>query len=1060
MLKNHIRISLHVILIVATIATGLGISSISNWQAAALNNAQTGQAQLTVPPPLPDPAIITPTVAVTDDTSQPPKPPADAAEREQARFIQRDIPFETYSDKDAIPPADSNASIDPNLNSGAIERIGGDAQDRMARSLVLTPTSKLADGEILVGLYGDDTRAVPGEQLQLTLRLSARSEQTGLAVGLSLPASLALGSEVKGATFDAKTGQVIWRDLAIDATGIAEIPFTLAVIPDARGGDAEIGLRAVNDASDRRQYTLGQPIRIRLADAASDVQVDDKGGSFELAGGRVKIDFASGALSETRRFTASLFTTAVAEQKNLATLKTAENASPLTFEMQPDTTFAAPVTVTIDLAGLLPPEFEMDGREPVLAYQRVSDAALEQEDAFGQKRSIKIKRVDFEPVRSHWDPGTQRLVAVVTHFSTHTVIDQRPFGKPQPWKLSANLGEVSLYRGASTFAYPIQLPELPGGGQPSLSINYSSAGADAASEDETAMGAGWSLNGIPKIQRGVKLEKRQYQNGGLFYQYWQALTDEFYRLSLGGQDYNLVYKSTSNGIDEYVPESYAPVRAVRCPVGVNCYGVNVPAWQEVGTINRFTVAGQPPDCAVNQGNVTPTQYYWQVWTADGVRYVFGTDAWSTSHVRIRSDNTANQIKYQTWYLRRVASPLRDNPAAGVWSAEYAYTKESRSGDNGMRDGQTCVSEGADWDTRTRPVEIYYGNSQSSSQRYRINLNYNQNDNGKVRLSTVQIRANYVTAVRTYTTAYSGQTNNWRLQRIREHGFDGIGFVQLPDTTFEYVSDTDFSLNRYRLLSAINNGYGGRVEFDYTWRTSGVGHNTVLNRRVLAGLGPTRYERYDFDANTACFNNVGQACYFGRDDLFPDNRGGIAGYQVVTKYVGSGANGPWQSVTRYYQHHAKEFNGQIYQTRSYDAATQNVLSSSLTEWYARPNTVIGQPAGVWSAVRVNEWEFLYGDVNTASPPHGARRTQYEYDALGSMTARYEHGFTTIGGDEKSTHYAYGHDWTNWIVAQVRWENRFDTITRRTRPIHSCAPRRSSTTTTTTPATGRPRTGRGW
>jgi YD repeat-containing protein len=1022
--KSHIKISLHVILIIATIATGIGISHVNYWQAAALNNAQAGQPQLTVPPPLADPAPVTPTVTVTEDTPQPPAPPTDAAEREQARFIRRDAPFETYSEKDSISPSDPNAIIDPKLIGGVTERIGGDPQDLVPAANVLTPTSKLTDGEILVGLYGDDTRAAPGEQMQFTLRLSARGEQTGLAIGLNLPANLVLGSEVKGAAFDANTGQVIWRDLAIDAAGIAEIPFTLAVLPDARGGDVEIGLRAANDAADRRQYTLGQPIRIRLADAASDIQVDDKGGRFELAGGRVKIEFASGALSETRRFTASLFTASVDEQKSLTTAKTAENASPLTFEMQPDTAFAAPVTVTIDLAGLLSPEFETDGREFALAYHRVSNTALEQEDATGRLRSTTVKRVDFEPVASRWDPATQTLVAVLKHFSGYSVTDTKPFGRPQSWKLSANLGEVSLYRGASTFAYPIQLPELPGGGQPSLSINYSSAGADALSEDETAMGAGWSLSGIPKIQRGVKLERRDYTSNNLFNRYWEGLTDQYYRLSLGGQDYNLVYKSTpAAGIDEYVPESYAPVRAVRCSVGINCYGINVPAWTEVGGLAR-TGTNQ---CGLTTGNVTPVQHYWQVWTADGVRYVFGTDASSTTHVHIRNDLGANQIRYQSWYLRRVASPLRDNPAAGTWSAEYAYYKEPRSGEDGFRDGQQCTSLGANWDTRTRPVEIYYGNSQSSSQRYRINLNYNQLDNVKARLSTVQIRANYSTAVRTYTTAYSGQLNSWRLQRIRENGFDGISFVQLPDTTFEYVSGTDFSQNRYRMLSAVNNGYGGRVEFDYTWRTTGSGHNTVSNRRVLAGVGPTRHERYDFNATTACFNNVGQACYFGRDDLFPDNRGGIVGYQVVTKQVGASANGPWQSVTVFQQHHAKEYNGQIYETRNYDASGQTVLSSSQIEWYARSSAVIGQPAGVWSSVRLNEWEFLYSDVNSANPPHGTRRTQYEYDTLGSVTAKYEHGFTTLSGDEKSTHYAYGHDWTNWIVAKIRWENRFDTIT---------------------------------
>ncbi|NJM42314.1 MAG: hypothetical protein HC853_17045 [Anaerolineae bacterium] len=413
------------------------------------------------------------------------------------------------------------------------------------------------------------------------------------------------------------------------------------------------------------------------------------------------------------------------------------------------------------------------------------------------------------------------------------------------------------------------------------------------------------MNGVPHIQQGVKAK---HEWNGSDTTWYTVQADGFFKLSLGGRDYNLIYSSsvsnTTTYADIYVPEDYAPVRAVRCRTGFACNGWELPAsvvpsWTEP----VMTGLWGSNLCAGSQNQpVTPIQYYWQVWTADGTRYVFGTSAASTQHMHDRDGNgTSGKIYYQKWYLTRVADLVRDNPAQNKWSAEYSYEEDPRPGDNGAAPGNgNCVGKGADWEVRTRLKEVTYGNSQASLSRpYKVTLNYTTPYTAnQFRLSDIVVTSNNVN-LRRYALGFNGAAWDARLSSITEQGFNGGGWTQLPATTFTYKSNdvndgSSANQFKYGLVMTITNGYGGQVGHDYYWwGWMSKPYNTVINRRLVDGLGNTTLEQYDFVDGTQCNNNVSAACWFGRDTLFEEGRGSIVGFGTVWKTVSPNGVGRWR-----------------------------------------------------------------------------------------------------------------------------------------------------------------------
>ncbi|MCL6511722.1 MAG: DUF6443 domain-containing protein [Anaerolineae bacterium] len=862
------------------------------------------------------------------------------------------------------------------------------------------------EGVVRAHLAFDPAHALPGEVVAATLVLRARAPIEALGADVSLPEGLDYLSEESGqAEYDPATRTLRWAKLTVDKSGLAEFPFRLQANP-ARAGMTLKLVPEVRLAEGDERRVDALPATVVIGQGVTEQALSVEGGTFALPGGRVTLHFAPGALKAGVTLRGGVFV----EQEKEGTPPT------LTFRVEPALSFDAPVTASIDLRGLVSEAHLAAGVEPVLAYQRVSTRTEEAKLADGSVKAIEVRQVVYEPLASAFNAAQGVLVAPLEHFSSYTVIFQVPAGRPEPWKFAPNMGGVSSFRGSATYAQAIEVPEMPDGVQPALSIAYSSAGAEGAGMgDDYRMGAGWSLD-VPHIRRAVKLEKRQYttwssQWGTLFQQYYELITNGQYKLSLGGVEYNLIYKGSANGADEYVTQNYAPVRVYRCAFGTSCNGAALP----FGGFSDFGV---------------PAPHYWQVWTADGTRYAFGTDAASTKVFRKRNGNV---IAYQTWYLRYVYSPRRDDPAvAGGWSAEWVYSEEPLSGDNGMVDGQSSWQMGADWESNTRLNYIRYGNRHSTPPRaHMVRFQYTGSPARLLSIWTCR----YVSGnpdncpqdawrLRRYELGYGGPSWNVRVVRITPQAWDtGINsWRQLPNITFEYQNDND------TLVRAINNGYGGRVELSYWQGYRNSSTYFHVNQRTLRdGLGGVIVETYEF--SNPCWNDAGSPCHLGHDDVYPEARGGLMGYGTLIKRVAPQGGSPL-SVVRTDAHTDRRWLGQVYDTRHYSADGATVLRASRV-WYNANEPAPGQPAGTWLSWAAVTDEFPFGDLNYAAgnvPPSGVTMTRVErrVNSLGDPTAEFQRGFWHRGGDELSTHWAYTHNWTRWIVGRVAWENRFDGI----------------------------------
>jgi RHS repeat-associated protein len=935
-----------------------------------------------------------------------------------------------YEEKDWLQPNDPNTVVDEEQRNPKPKK--NESTSEVTATLPITDVRGLGEA-IQVELRLESSRAVPGGELRGNIYVGSGQAQAEVTLTMNLPKGLSYVAESSAnAVFDAKSNDLTWR-IDLDESGLATLPFALNVQPDIKRAALKLDIKA--PAKDKREYQIGKAVKVRVADVDASQEMDSAGGKLSLDNGRVQLDFGAGALKDKRNFVASVFKTDLNRKDERASdeLTSVEDFSPLTFEVTPDTTFETPITATISLAGLIPAEMLAKGLVPELRYARPGELDVEQTDARGNKRTVKAKGVSYESVPGHWDPVAQVLTVPINHFSTYPVGFSVPSGAPQPWKLSANMGDVSLYRGAMNWSQPIAVPGFPTGA-PGLSIAYSSASADSGGgrqdSSDYRLGWGWDVNGVPHIQQGAKTK---HEWNGSDTTWYTVQADGYFKLSLGGRDYNLVYKGTTNGADEYVPEDYAPVRAIRCKTGgVDCGDWELPAsvvptWTEVrqtGLYGTYLCAGSL------SAQVPAEQYYWQVWTADGTRYVFGTNAASTQHMHDRDGyGTSGKIYYQKWYLTRVADLVRDNPGQNKWSAEYSYEEDPRVGDNGAAPGSpTCVGKGADWEVRTRLKEVSYGNSQASISRpYKVTLNYTTPYTAnQFRLSEVIVTSNNAN-LRRYALGFNGAAWDARLSSITEQGWNGGGWTQLPATTFSYKSDnpndgTVAGLFKYGLINVISNGYGGQVEHDYYWWSGTKPFNTVLNRRLKDGLGNTTLEQYNFVGGTQCHNDLNAACWFGRDSLFEDSRGGIVGFSTVWKTVSPNGGGAL-AVTKYDNHHNKRWLGKPAYVRAYNAAQNSVLSTQVN-YYGLTEPAPGQPAGTWLTWLGTQDEFPQTDVN-----YGGlfKRTETTVDGLGNPLSIYEHGYYNLTGDERSTHRGYVHNWSNWVVSKLAWENVYTSIT---------------------------------
>ena len=591
-----------------------------------------------------------------------------------------------------------------------------------------------------------------------------------------------------------------------------------------------------------------------------------------------------------------------------------------------------------------------------------------------------------------------------------SVMDTLVVHDPQVWALDPNLGDVSPFRGSTSYAYPIGVPSMPDGLQPSLSLVYSSAAADQGAEDINSLGKGWSMD-FPRITQGVDLwvECQKWVDANCVYYLFRMgasgndpRTNGYglpthYQLHWGGQVYDLIAK----GNGEYVTSPYQPLRLWLCSINATCNGFPAPG---------------------SLGNQIGS--YWQLQTPDGALYLFGTDGQSERYFHV-SDCTYNrwnerletpQIDMtfaQAWYLRRVYDTVRDDRSSypGRWTAEYNYTHEATV--NGTTDCNL-----SQYDPEERLTSIRYGNSlyrQSTGQeQYAVGFGYQSTSiNGKTvrQPQTISVTA-FGTTLYTYTLSYN---TNHSLSTLRRDERDGVQntLVSLPSTTFEYSSTLTNTL-----MTAVNNNYGGRTVYAYESDASTTYHR-VVSSTVTTGLDNwTKVTGYQYAG--ACYDSQNSPC--ATPYYWVTYSNALLGYSQVTQTVRSAATGG-SILAMTSLSYATDLRrlGQMLQSRTRDA-NLTILQSQQTDYQVSTNTdatFSSLPAGAWFVAPQTQTAYLAGDIG--SSPN--KQVTYKYDGYGSPTVVHDYGLNTTSTDDRSTVRQYVSNTTNWIIDMLAREDTY-------------------------------------
>ncbi|MCL5998286.1 MAG: hypothetical protein M1546_19870, partial [Chloroflexi bacterium] len=677
--------------------------------------------------------------------------------------------------------------------------------------------------------------------------------------------------------------------------------------------------------------------------------------------------------------------------------------------------FDAPVTLTVDLSGFLTAEMWASGRRPVLHYLRpveTDKAELSEPDVAAERKPLTYVR---EELAATFDPYTWRLIAPLSHFSTLELSTAAEVGAPQPWEFTSNLGEINLFRGAATYAMPIQVPALADGTQPHLNLSYSSAATEASAEDQHGLTYGWSLD-VPHISRAIRV-RREDDGSEAKYRIMVDSEPDAYKLNLDGAAYYL--RNISGSDDEYVTEPYAPIRVVRCETGSTHPDCNIPytMWYDAVQGN-----GDGADTCTRSEWYYFNPGYWQVWTANGTRYVFGLDQASTVYYASFLDPAlaldGRKLEYQAWYLSRVYSPLRDNPTLNQWTAQYVYTQTysiDTTSANGKHEGQDCPAYGEVHERQPQIWSINYGNSQGlgGSSHYTVTFGYWYGSYMVWRLDRIRAYASS-TLLKEYEIGYCNDFQDPGeyacIGSIQEKAWNGSSLDHLPATTFEYTRTTD------HLLTAINNGYGGRVEYTYGWADGGDKiYYRVGKRTTTDGAGGTTEDTYEY--SSPCFNYTSTSCYLGHDAIWQNGdsnpqQGALVGHEYVVQTTAP-PGGSALAKTSHHMYADRKKLGYEYETRHLDGAGI-ALSAQTINYALREGTAFSLPQDAWFIAPTTVTDFISGDIGTS--PYIQVGYEYGNTTNGLPTAVYEYGLDG-SGDERSTHRTYAVNTPLWIVDKL-------------------------------------------
>jgi hypothetical protein len=469
----------------------------------------------------------------------------------------------------------------------------------------------------------------------------------------------------------------------------------------------------------------------------------------------------------------------------------------------------------------------------------------------------------FDPQQGAWvsigatiDSQAHTATAIVDHFTGFALSDG---SSPSEAYIPSLQGwQVSLFTGAATYSYPIDVPAGPSGIKPSLELSYSSAATDGASglrekQQSSWVGKGWSLD-----TGSISLNK--VVDGGY--------TTRYYTMVLNGQSFDLMRGAQlpgNSGSEDQDPthwewhpsdESFIRVRAVT-------NGLSIASTPGVGP-EGIHAGGNPNDGFGRGGTLqgaSQPRYKWQVWTKDGTLFEFEEDLWWG----IKQCNNALVLELEAykWLLSRAIDTHRNK-------ITYNYDRYSvvgpavADGECDHRTMQGTVDRDA-W-----PASITWGANTATGATHRYKVVFNSTtrqidtnpDDGAA--SSQYVGSNGIpreTRLLQSIEVHSNSTGTWDLMRQYTLGHDatltadnmscptttctantaakialtsitpaGKLGTPLPQTQFTYgafgftTQGTSpnvrfYPAGEWNRLKTVNNGQGGLLTFNY----ESIGH---------------------------------------------------------------------------------------------------------------------------------------------------------------------------------------------------------------------------------------------
>ena len=359
------------------------------------------------------------------------------------------------------------------------------------------------------------------------------------------------------------------------------------------------------------------------------------------------------------------------------------------------------------------------------------------------------------------DTANNLLIAVSDHL---TVFDINT-GDWQEGRLpSLQPFQVSPFTGAASFSVPLWTPPGPAGLAPSLALSYNSQAVDNASANQTQgswVGMGWSFDVGGSIERSMRGNA-------------DNLDDDSFAINAGGVASEVV--KDPDGRYHTLDESFWKIE-------YNQYTYAWTAWDRQGTKYTFTPIASFPYQFFDDCKADPPFPYW---------YHSAPWKWGLTSVR----NIYNQeLRYTyTTEMKPVKHPCDEKSGLVTAATSIAAYPASIIYPGGQY--SVTFDLGARTDYKLEWTDV-------SSKRFYENKY----------LQRVHVW-NQGQEVRRYELGYANPSpifpgHNWNaggetltLASVQEFGAGGSA---LPATTFTYDS---------LHLTEVNNGYGGRVAFDY------------------------------------------------------------------------------------------------------------------------------------------------------------------------------------------------------------------------------------------------------